>query len=126
MILLRTLLVPLRASIPLGASLGAKRFTYGSPRGGYDPIISSMRSTGRPARRTTWRYLRPESTSRPTLRQDRHVRKVDHDRVLDSLGDLEGVLAHAFQVARLIELDADAPRRNLVTFQRERVDRELN
>ena len=107
---MRTLLEPLRASSPLGASLGAKRFSYGSARGGYEPIISSMRSTGTPARRTTWRYLRPESTSRPTLGEWAHVREADRDGVLDALGDLERRLARAFQVAGLVELERDAAR----------------
>lgn len=43
----RTVLLPLRASIPLGASSDANRFVYGSGRGPYDPIISSSLSTVR-------------------------------------------------------------------------------
>jgi len=64
----RTVLPPLRASMPLGASSVANLFSYGSGRGPYDPIISSSLSTVTPALLTTCRYLRPDSTSCPTLR----------------------------------------------------------
>lgn len=84
-----------------------------------------MRSTGTPARRTTWRYLRPESTSRPTLGEWAHVREADRHGVLDPLADLERGFARPFQIAGLVELECDAARRDRIAHERQRVNGEL-